>query len=550
MFRIFKHFSATEKILLFIIFVIYSHNLFIDIMQVDAAQYAGMSMQMAQTNSYLEIKEFTSDYLDKPPLLFWLSSLSIKLFGVNNFAYKLPSFLFLLLSLFAVYRLAAIYYTVKVAKNAVLILATAQAYFLMTNDVRTDALLTSSVIVAVWFFAEYFERKKIKYLILASIFVGFALLAKGPIGLIAVLMPVGLQLLYFRKWDEIFNWSWLIVFVIIAVLLFPMSYGLYTQFDLHPEKISYGIKGQSGLYFYYWLQSFGRITGENVWNNNTPWHYFLTSSLWDFFPWFLPLLFALYFKNKNLLSRNTKVIEVICLAGFILIFAMLSLSKYKLPHYVFVTFPFAAIIVAEYFSNISEKIWRNWRIFYLVLSVLILVIVISYYMFFFTEITIWLFVCILLQIGVIINYYFSRQNNVAQLITLVLVLNVFLSFQFYPKLLQFQANSVAGQYVYKNLKNDKIYLYDLPSHAFSIYTKKPFGKVLNKQQIASSKETFWLYLSSEELASLGDLKLKITRKIRFIDYPVTQLKLKFLLENKRQTELAYKYLIKIENYAK
>ena len=65
-------------------------------MRIDAAQYASISAQMAATNSYLEVKDFEYDYLDKPPFLFWLSSLNIKLFGVNDFAYKFPSFLFLL----------------------------------------------------------------------------------------------------------------------------------------------------------------------------------------------------------------------------------------------------------------------------------------------------------------------------------------------------------------------------------------------------------------------------------------------------------------------
>ena len=78
-------------------------------MNIDAAQYASISFEMALTNSYLEVKEFGNDYLDKPPLLFWLSSLSIKLFGATNFAYKLPSFLFLLASLYAVYKFTLLF---------------------------------------------------------------------------------------------------------------------------------------------------------------------------------------------------------------------------------------------------------------------------------------------------------------------------------------------------------------------------------------------------------------------------------------------------------
>ncbi|NJM79433.1 MAG: hypothetical protein HC854_07150 [Flavobacterium sp.] len=86
-------------------------------MAVDAAQYAGISAEMASTNSYLEVNEFGRDYLDKPPLLFWLSSLSIKIFGATNFGYKLPSFLFLLFSFYALYHFVLLYYDEKNCKK-------------------------------------------------------------------------------------------------------------------------------------------------------------------------------------------------------------------------------------------------------------------------------------------------------------------------------------------------------------------------------------------------------------------------------------------------
>ncbi len=542
----FRQFSVFEKWLLCIIFFIYFHNLFIDIMKIDAAQYSGISAQMAKTNSYLEVKEMESDYLDKPPLLFWLSSLSIKIFGVNNFAYKFPSFLFLLFSLYAVYRFALLYYTDKVAKNVFLILASTQAYFLMTNDIRTDGLLTSSVIIAAWFFSEYFMNYKLKYMILGSVFTAFAMLAKGPIGFIAVLMPIGIHLIYHKRWNQIFNLRWIFVLIIIGIILLPMSYGLYIQFDLHPEKITNGVKGQKGLYFYYWLQSFGRITGENVWNNNKPFTFFFTSSLWDFFPWFLPLCFALFFKIKNIVRLKLPSTEIISLVGFVSVFLMLSMSKYKLPHYVFVTFPYGAILIAEYFSNLKEKFWKYWRITNFVLGLLIFVLIISYPIFFFQEFNVWSIICIMFQLFILIRYYKLKQNSIAQLISLVIALNLFFTLVFYPKLLTFQSDSMAAKWVKNNIKNESVFLYKESSHSFNFYTKQPFTKIVNKEQVKSLKQPFWLYINQVDLQEINDLNLNITKKINFKDYPITRLKLKFLLANKRDKELENKFLIKLE----
>lgn len=536
-----KHFTIFEKLVILLVFVIYFHNLFIDIMQIDAAQYSGISAEMAKTNSFLEVKEFQQDYLDKPPLLFWLSSISIKIFGTTNFGYKIISFLFILFSLYAVYRFCILYYSKQIAKNAVLLLATTQAYFLITNDVRTDALLTSCTIISVWLFSEYFEKRKFSNLILGSFFMGLSMLAKGPIGAIAVLMPIGINLMYQQKWRDIFNFRWIIVLIIVAALLIPMSYGLYTQFDLHPEK------GKKGLYFYYWLQSFGRITGENHWNNGTPWHFFLGSIIWDFFPWIFPFYFSLFFKLKNLSNSKVKLPEITTLVGFIVIFIMLSLSKYKLPHYIFVTLPFASIILAEYFTKINFKTWNRWRITNYIFGILILLLFIVFNFFFFQEFNFFGVCCILLQLFILYYFRKAKEQNIGQLVIFILVLNLFLSFVFYPKLLTFQSDSEAGKWASENINKEKIYTFNTFSNSFNFYTHNPFTKKVTREKLTTIKNSFWIYISEEDFQEIKDLNLNIVAKKSFEDYPITRLKLKFLLAKSRKEVLKKKYLIKITN---
>lgn len=533
--------SRLEKCLFIVILVIYIHNLFIDIMNIDAAQYAGISLEMATSNSYLEVKAFGNDYLDKPPLLFWLSSLSIKLLSGTNFAYKLPSFLFLLASLFAVYKYAILYYSEKIAKNAALILATTQAYFLITNDVRTDSLLTSCTIISIWLFSEYFEKRKFKNFLWGSVFIGLGMLAKGPIAAIAILLPIGINLIYQQKWRDVFNFRWFLTLLIVGIVLFPMSYGLYTQFDAHPEK------GKSGLYFYYWLQSFGRITGENVWNNGLPWHFFLGSSVWDLFPWAVPLYIALILKISAVFNSKTKVPEITTLVGFISIFGMLSLSKYKLPHYIFVTFPFAAILLSNYLSNLELKTWKRWKIMYYIFGLLIVVVFIIYQFLFFTTFNIWVLISIIIQLIILFYFRKTRIQSISELLILVVTLNFFLSFVFYPKLLSYQADSCAAKWASTTIKNEEVFLYDKNSHAFNFYSKNSFTKVVNATQVKNMKKPFWLYIRAEDFAQLKDSNIKIIEKKTFSNYPITRLKLDFLLENKRASVIKNRYLIKIEN---
>lgn len=535
--------SKYEKIILLIIVSIFINNLFIDIMNVDAAQYASISLEMLHNHSYLQVKDLQSDYLDKPPLLFWISSLSLGLFGVCNFAYKIGAFLMLLLSLYSIFSFTSIYYSQQVAKNAVLIFGTCQAFFLMTNDVRTDGILTSSVITSIWLLTEYFLNKKIKHLVFAAVFTAFAMMAKGPIGIIAVLMPLGLQLLYKKNWKQIFSFSWFFYLLIICLLLIPMSYGLYIQFDLHPEKITNGVPHQSGLYFYYWLQSFGRITGENFWDNGLPWHFFIGTICWDFFPWILILYFGLFFQIKKIINKTST--EICSISGFLLLFILLSMSHYKLPHYIFVTFPFASIICADYIETLSQKQSKNWNKVYFGFGFIVLILLLIYQVFFFTEINYILIALALLQLFLLLRLNKISLVGIGKMIGYVIVLNLFLSFVFYPKLLTYQADSMAGKWFYENKVNEKVYFLDEKSHAFNFYTKNPVHKLITLKDIDTIQKSCWLFTKQENLLQI-ESKVQVIEKKKFENYPITRLKLPFLLQQKRAETLEYYYLIKIK----
>jgi hypothetical protein len=449
----------------------------------------------------------------------------------------------LLLSLYSIFRFTSIYYSQQVAKNAVLIFGTCQAFFLMTNDVRTDGILTSSVLTSIWLLTEYFLNKKIKHLVFAAVFTAFAMMAKGPIGIIAVLMPLGLQLLYKKNWKQIFSFSWFFYLLIICLLLIPMSYGLYNQFDLHPEKITNGVPHQSGLYFYYWLQSFGRITGENFWDNGLPWHFFIGTICWDFFPWILILYFGLFFQIKKIINKTST--EISSISGFLLLFILLSMSHYKLPHYIFVTFPFASIICADYIETLSQKQSKNWNKVYFGFGFIVLILLLIYQVFFFREINYILIALVLLQLFLLLRLNKISLDGIGKMIGYVIVLNLFLSFVFYPKLLTYQADSMAGKWFYENKVNEKVYFLDEKSHAFNFYTKNPVHKLITLKDIDTIQKSCWLFTKQENLLQI-ESKVQVIEKKKFENYPITRLKLPFLLQQKRSGTLEYYYLIKIK----
>ena len=114
-------------------------------MEMDAAQYAAMAVEMLDSANWLHFTDLGNPYLDKPPLVFWTAGICYKLFGINAISYKLPSLLFWLLGIYSVYRFAKLYYNENIALTAMFVLATSQSAFLLTNDCRTDTLLIGAV---------------------------------------------------------------------------------------------------------------------------------------------------------------------------------------------------------------------------------------------------------------------------------------------------------------------------------------------------------------------------------------------------------------------
>jgi len=530
--------------------VIWFFNLFIDIMDIDAAQYAAISREMFETKSFVEVYLRGEDYLDKPPLLFWLSSLSFYIFGVSNFAYKLPSVLVLLLGVYSTYKFALIYYSAEKAKLAALILASSQAILLISNDIRTDTTLVGFVIFSVWQLTEFIRNNKNKNLILASLGVGLAMLAKGPIGFVLPFMGVGLNILVERNWKALFNVKWLLLVLIVGVILLPMCIGLYHQFDLHPEKTVYGLEGPSGLRFYFWTQSFGRLTGENYWKDDTTFFYFFHTILWDFQPWIILFAMGLVAAIFGRFRKNNFALpELVSVFNFVLGFIALSKSNYKLPHYIFPLLPFAAVITSHFLHEmLLKKRWLKilfWK--QAVLTTLFyIIIVLSYYYFF--DVNNY-FVVLAVVVSLIAHIYFifvSKWDHLKRLVAVSVVSFIMFGFNtslyFYPQVLSYQAGGPAGRYIVESgISADHSYFYGFQFNSLDFYSQR-IMKELELDNVPNLPTESLIFTDNENAQKIISLNSNFKPVNYFDQFSVTRLNFRFLIKDSRSTKLE-KYVI-------
>lgn len=536
------------------------------VMDVDSAQYASISREMAETNEYLQVKHRGEDYLDKPPLLFWISSLSFEIFGFHNWSFKIGSFLFTLLGVFSTYRLGKILYNKQVGAIAALILYSCQAFFLFNNDVRTDTILTGTVIFAIWQWVEWLKDRKWKWLFGLSIGIALAMLAKGPIGLMVPVLAVGGYIIGKRAWKDIFRWQYLVMLMGVALLIFPMLYGLYHQYDLQPEKITKmvspqglkPVKGVSGIKFYLWTQSFGRISGENVWKDSSGPFFFVHNFLWSFLPWSLLFIPALFYRMASLFKKPKipdEKQEWLTTIGFLLPYLVLSTSSYKLPHYIFPLYPLAAIILASWWIEVVAKKAKKSQNLALVLQVLVFtaslsIVAVIFFYFFPGQSLLW---CSLSAVSFVFSFRFLvnfryKNNFIYSVVLLSIGVNFTMNGWFYPKLIQYQGGSqMAAKIAEYDIPSQDIFVYSYYSFSYNYYHK-------GKTQLLSETE----FLQRKDEGKLSylitniDVKKALERNylVSVIDsvqeHAVTRLTLPFLAEKTRKDELKKLFLLKVQ----
>jgi 4-amino-4-deoxy-L-arabinose transferase-like glycosyltransferase len=539
----------TYIVLWALIAAVYACNLGLDVMEVDAAQYAAISAEMADNQSYLEVCHRGSDYLDKPPLLFWMASASFQILGVNNIAYKLPALLVILLGLWSLYKLARLFDTRETALMAVTILASTQAFFLMTNDVRTDGLLTGFVVFSVYTCLAYLRDRKWHYLILAGLGVGLAMLSKGPIGAAIPAIVLAAHLALKRQWRDLFNPRWVVPVVVALALLAPMCYGLYQQFDLHPEKEVYGLQGPSGLKFFFWTQSFGRITGDIYWDNNTPFHFFLTSFLWDFMPWVLVFFTGLAFALKQMIRQGKSYVEFLSTAGIAIVFVLLSMSRYKLPHYIFPLFPFAALLTARYLNTANLKSLRILGIVQFVLMHAFFAIMTFAYLYAFDP-HYWIIPAMTITGFIAMWVCFFRVQVPAVRLFLISVVtaitfSAFMAFYLYPNLMEYQSGALAGRMIHQEVLNsDRPYFaFRHPTYTLDFYSGH-FAPLVDLDALEDIPIGAWIYLTLEEFDEVQKHALDQFAIVREFDhYHISMLKLGFVMKRSRDQHVRKRYLI-------
>jgi 4-amino-4-deoxy-L-arabinose transferase-like glycosyltransferase len=164
----------------------------------DEARYAEIAREMIQARNFLVPHLNYVAYVEKPPLLYWLTTLSYLIFGISEFAARLPVAMSAIASVLATYVFALRAFGRRHAILAAAILATTPLYAIMAQVLTTDMTLTALTTVAI--FALYLHwHEGGRWCWVAYIAMGLAVMTKGPVGAALPVLSIVVWLAWRRE---------------------------------------------------------------------------------------------------------------------------------------------------------------------------------------------------------------------------------------------------------------------------------------------------------------------------------------------------------------
>ncbi len=314
----------------------------------DEGYYAQAAQQMVKGGDWVTPYAGGVRFLEKPPLMYWLTAGSFLVFGINEFALHLPTALGVLALVWLVVLIARRASGEKAGIVAGLCMAFSAGTYLFTREALHDIWLVLFISLAMYAFLEwYLTNQSLRHALLFSAALAGAIMCKSLIG---VAFPLGIVVVFFLfsrhapKWRKLYVFPGVLLFLGLAV----------------PWHWLEAVRTQGFLNFFFvgeqFLRFFGKREPPVLWN--LPLLTFWALILVWFFPWtaFLPAVFSAARRPANDGERAT---IRLALAWITVILGFYTVSE-RLEHYAFPVLPALSLLVGIALSRIEENKAVRW----------------------------------------------------------------------------------------------------------------------------------------------------------------------------------------------
>jgi hypothetical protein len=313
----------------------------------DEGFYAQAARHMVESGNWVTAYANDVRFLEKPPLLYWVTAVSFKIFGINEFALRLPTAFAVVALVWIVVLIVRKLTDERAALAAGLSASFSIGTYIFTRETLHDIWLVLFIAVAMYAFLNWYldPRRPLKPALVFYAAMAGAVLCKSVIG---VVFPLGIVVVFFllsKKWPK-----WRTLHVLPGFLLFSLL--------TVPWHWLAAIQNKGFLEFFFVGEQFMRFWGKHATVGSVPLAVFWALILVWFFPWtaFLPAAFARGRKNQD---ENQRILFRLASAWALVILGFFSVSA-RLEHYVFPAIPALALFVGFALHKNDESKSVSW----------------------------------------------------------------------------------------------------------------------------------------------------------------------------------------------
>lgn len=339
----------------------------------DEPRNAGCAAEMMARGNWI-VPTFNDELRQqKPVLLYWLMGVAYSVFGVNEFAGRFFSALLAVGTVVATWGIAQSFFDRATALLAGLILSTSVMFCVAARAATPDSLLIFCVTMALWFFASKLSSAANPFSTRIGffgiyLFLGLAMLSKGPVGFVLPMAVMGWFLLQqdclhrsqgepskrWSIWRKVLEPFHPIRFLKTLLSMRPLTGSCVALAVAAPWFIAVGVATDGEfLRRFFFEENFGRATKVLESHSGGLWFYPLAILL-GFFPWSIfwgPLVVDLGSQalKRDVKTRNANLDAGVrfALCWIVVQVVAFSLVKTKLPSYVTPCYPALAMLMAN-----------------------------------------------------------------------------------------------------------------------------------------------------------------------------------------------------------
>ncbi|OYW29286.1 MAG: hypothetical protein B7Z47_04985 [Chthoniobacter sp. 12-60-6] len=299
----------------------------------DEPFYAQTTREMVNGNEWLTPTIFGERQFEKPIFFYWQSMIAFKIFGDNPFACRAPSAAAATLLVFLTWWFGRRMFSPRAGFCAAVVLGTGVEYVLMSRLMLTDIFLALCISASVFFFwlATEEEDKRDRWMILHFVASAFAMLTKGPVGLLVPMIgSIGYIWLSGKRspWRGKGLWLGILAWLAIAGPWYATMFSKY---------------GMEYWHRFFVHENWERLTHAEHKHSNH-WYYYIMILVAGSLPW-IPLLIAALVRTIKEIKTDRRMLFLVC--WFVPNLIFFTICNSKLPTYTFFFFVTVALVMGH-----------------------------------------------------------------------------------------------------------------------------------------------------------------------------------------------------------